>query len=37
MAIAFYAEEIELPAISKKAVSNWIKTVAEFLLGIAIK
>lgn len=29
MAIAFYAEEIELPAISKKAVSNWIKTVAE--------
>ena len=29
MAIAFYAEEIELPSIKKRAVSNWIKAVAE--------
>lgn len=29
MAISFYAEDTELPAIPKRAVSNWIKTVAE--------
>lgn len=29
MAIAFYAEDIELPAINKKALSSWIKEVAE--------
>ena len=28
MAIAFYAEDIKLPAIKKKAVSNWVKEVA---------
>lgn len=28
MAIAFYAEGIELPAIKKKVVSDWIKVVA---------
>lgn len=28
MAIAFYAEGIELPVIKKKAVSDWIKAVA---------
>ena len=29
MAIAYYAEDIQLPAIKKKAVSGWIKAVAE--------
>ena len=29
MAIAFYAEDITLPPIKKRAVSNWVKTVAE--------
>lgn len=29
MAISFYAEDIELPAIKKRTVSNWIKEVAE--------
>ena len=29
MAIAYYAEDILLPAIKKKAVSGWIKAVAE--------
>ena len=29
MAISFYAEDIELPAIKKRAVSNWIKAVTE--------
>lgn len=29
MAIAFYAEDIELPAIKKKALSAWIKAVAD--------
>lgn len=29
MAIAYYAEDIELPAIKKMAVSGWIKSVAE--------
>ena len=29
MAISFYAEDIELPAIKKRAVGNWIKAVAE--------
>ena len=29
MAIAYYAEYIQLPAIKKKAVSGWIKAVAE--------
>ena len=28
MAIAFYAEDIKLPAIKKRAVGNWIKEVA---------
>ena len=28
MAIAFYAEDTKLPAIKKKAVSNWVKEVA---------
>ena len=28
MAIAYYAEDIQLPAIKKKAVSGWIKAVA---------
>ena len=28
MAIAFYAEDTELPAIRKELVSNWIRTVA---------
>lgn len=28
MAIAFYAEDIQLPAIKKRAVSNWVKEVA---------
>lgn len=28
MAIAYYAEEVKLPAIKKKAVGNWIKKVA---------
>ena len=27
--ISFYAEDIELPAIKKEAVSNWIRRVAE--------
>ena len=29
MAIAYYAEDIELPAIKKRAVSGWVKAVAE--------
>ena len=29
MAISFYAEDIELPAIKKRAVSSWIKAVTE--------
>ena len=29
MTISFYAEDIELPAIKKEAVSNWIRRVAE--------
>ena len=29
MTISFYAEDIELPAIKKEAVSNWIRKVAE--------
>ena len=29
MAIAFYAEDIALPAIQQQAVSNWVKAVAE--------
>ena len=29
MAIAYYAEDIELPAIKKSAVSGWVKAVAE--------
>ena len=29
MAIAYYAEDIQLPAIKKRAVSGWIKAVAE--------
>ena len=29
MAIAYYAEDIQLPAIKKKAVSGWIKAVAD--------
>ena len=28
MAIAFYAEDIKLPAIKKRAVGNWVKEVA---------
>jgi len=28
MAIAYYAEEVKLPAIKKKAVGDWIKKVA---------
>lgn len=28
MAIAYYAEEVKLPAIKKKAVGNWIRKVA---------
>ena len=28
MAIAYYAEEVTLPAIKKKAVGDWIKKVA---------
>ena len=28
MAIAFYAEDIELPAINKQAVSGWVRAVA---------
>ena len=28
MAIAFYAEDIKLPTIKKRAVSNWVKEVA---------
>ena len=27
MAIAFYAEDIELPAINKQAVSGWVRAV----------
>ena len=29
MAIAYYAEDIELPAIKKRVVSGWVKAVAE--------
>ena len=29
MTISFHAEDIELPAIKKEAVSNWIKAVTE--------
>lgn len=29
MTISFYAEDIELPAIKKEPVSNWIRKVAE--------
>lgn len=29
MAILYYAEDTELPAIKQTAVSNWIKTVAQ--------
>lgn len=29
MAIAYYAEDIEFPAIKKRAVSGWVKAVAE--------
>ena len=29
MTISFHAEDIELPAIKKEAVSNWIRKVAE--------
>ena len=29
MTISFYAEDIELPAIKKEAVSNWIRKVGE--------
>ena len=28
MAIAYYAEEVKLPAIKKKAVGDWIRKVA---------
>lgn len=30
MAIAFYAEDIELPAINKQAVSGWVRAVAMY-------
>lgn len=29
MAISFYAEDIELPALREEAISNWIRRVAE--------
>lgn len=29
MAISFYAEDITLPSINKKAVGNWVRAVAE--------
>ena len=29
MAIAFYAEDIELPPIHKRAISSWVRAVAE--------
>lgn len=29
MAISFYAEDIELPALKEEAISNWIRRVAE--------
>lgn len=29
MAISFYAEDIELPALREEAISNWIRRVAD--------
>jgi len=31
MAIAYYAEEVKLPAIKKKAVGDWIRKVASLM------
>lgn len=28
MAIAFYAEDTQLPAIKERAIGNWVKEVA---------
>lgn len=30
MAITYYAEDIKIPAIKKRVVNNWIKTVVEY-------